>query len=510
MSAVAQEQNATRSSYERARQVLDAGIEAMGGLGSLRAANQIAIAYRGPLHSNAQKASPSSPALVVPMSEERTIIDLTRRRYLNETRLRYPGGQVLHFRRVVDGREGFSIDVPQTRTGNEVLRLSAAGLTNTRISATLEVPHLLLLGALDRVGTLRWVGDTTVHRRAEQIISFVAENQSVISLYFDARTRVLTRYDQITSDALLGDHITASAFPDYRIISGVKIPIRRIDLQGEEMTRDVEYAEVSVNKLPEESLFRVPPGYVEPVAATGPESEPIRKIGDGVYLLQQLPGGYKVVFVEFRDYVMVLETPFSPATSEAAIALIKQTVPNKPIGYVSFTHFHHDHVRGLRPYIAEGATVVTTPGNKAFVEKVAAVHPTVSSDALWLRPHQLILETFSGKRVFTDGTRTVELYSIGPTSHVNEMVMFYFPNEKILFQGDMFSMTESGGVPAGIESNVELARKIEELGLDVRMLIGVHGRIATMEILREALGKMKASQGQSSGVREPEQERRDT
>jgi hypothetical protein len=104
-----------------------------------------------------------------------------------------------------------------------------------------------------------------------------------------------------------------------------------------------------------------------------------------------------------------------------------------------------------------------------------------------------VIETFTGKRVFTDGTRTVELYSIGPVSHVHDMVIFYFPKEKILFQGDMFSLTEAGTLPPIIEINRELVRKVQELGLEVEWLIGVHGGAVSWKTFYDAVEKDQAS-----------------
>ena len=89
--------------------------------------------------------------------------------------------------------------------------------------------------------------------------------------------------------------------------------------------------------------------------------------------------------------------------------------------------------------------------------------------------------------MFTDGKRTVELHSIGPTSHVNEMTMFYFPKEKILFQGDMFSPLEAGGIPPIIEINHELVKKVDELKLDVETLVGVHSGALSWKDFRAAV-----------------------
>ncbi|HEX8746751.1 MAG TPA: MBL fold metallo-hydrolase, partial [Pyrinomonadaceae bacterium] len=167
--------------------------------------------------------------------------------------------------------------------------------------------------------------------------------------------------------------------------------------------------------------------------------------------------------------------------------LIKQTIPDKPIRYVSFSHFHFDHAGGLREYIAEGATFVVPPGNRAFIEQMAKSKFTLKPDTLALSPRPPLIETFENKRTFTDGKRTVELYSIGPTSHVNDMVMFYFPKERILFQGDMFSPLDTGGIPPMIEINYELVNKVEKLKLDVETLIAVHSGTVAWKDFRQAV-----------------------
>ena len=57
------------------------------------------------------------------------------------------------------------------------------------------------------------------------------------------------------------------------------------------------------------------------------------------------------------------------------------------------THHHFDHTAGLRAAIAEGLTVVTHSGNKAFVEAMAARPHTIQSDALAKSPKAVTVTT---------------------------------------------------------------------------------------------------------------------
>jgi glyoxylase-like metal-dependent hydrolase (beta-lactamase superfamily II) len=100
------------------------------------------------------------------------------------------------------------------------------------------------------------------------------------------------------------------------------------------------------------------------------------------------------------------------------------------------THHHGDHIGGLRSFIAEGATVITTAGTRKVVELLVAAPHADRLAAQPRSPEFLLLE--KGRRVLTDGSRTVELIDIGPHPHASEMVIAYLPKERVVFQGDMF------------------------------------------------------------------------
>lgn len=465
----------TWASYQQAKQVLDAGINALGGMENISRADKITINYKSVNHPLGQNAAFNAAPADFERIGAKTLIDYSGNRYVSEGQSNSAGGYKFNFRFVVSPKRSFSIDVLQNRRGNEVRNISEQQKIQLKIGMITEVPHLLLLYAAQRPETLRWAGVTEIDRQKFRAVTFTAENGSQMNLYFDARTNLLARTELVSSLTQLGDAVTGNIFSDYQTIGNVKIPRKRLGFANQFITSENEYAEVKFDFVVGEKLLEVPPGFVEAAPQqTTANSEVMRKVGDGVYLIERIGAAYRVMFVEFDDYVMILEAPTDSDVSKAIIKLVKQTVPNKPIKYVSFSHFHFDHTGGLREYIAEGVTIVVPPGNKTFVEQIAKSKFTLKPDTLALTPRQPIVETFEKKRVFTDGKRTVELYSIGPTSHVNEMVMFYFPKEKILFQGDMFSPLDGGGIPPMIEINHELARKVNELKLDVETLVAVH------------------------------------
>jgi len=84
----------------------------------------------------------------------------------------------------------------------------------------------------------------------------------------------------------------------------------------------------------------------------------------------------------------VIEGPLDETRSNAVIAEIKKSIPNKPIRYLVNTHNHFDHLGGTRTYVAEGATVITDDRNRNFYQRVVlAPQPrTLSPDRLSQAP----------------------------------------------------------------------------------------------------------------------------
>jgi glyoxylase-like metal-dependent hydrolase (beta-lactamase superfamily II) len=202
--------------------------------------------------------------------------------------------------------------------------------------------------------------------------------------------------------------------------------------------------------------------------------------------------------VEFKDYVVALEAPLSTQTGSDVIKRIKELIPNKPIRYVAVTHHHGDHSGGLRAFIEEGATVVTTPGNVNLFKQVAAAK---QDDILAKNPKPLKIETLENKkRVFSDATQTLELYDIGPNAHAKEMVVAWLPKQKILFQADLFFVAYEPG-PLGYtqKPTLQLADKLKELNITPERIAAVHGRVATMAEFAQAVNGSNSKSASSTG-----------
>jgi glyoxylase-like metal-dependent hydrolase (beta-lactamase superfamily II) len=194
------------------------------------------------------------------------------------------------------------------------------------------------------------------------------------------------------------------------------------------------------------------------------------KLGDGLYRLSTGAGSYDSIIVEFKDYVMMLEAGQSIARGEAYIAETKKLIPNKPIRYVANTHPHSDHTGGLPALVAEGATIVTHKNNVEFFDRALNTPRTLMTDVLAKNPKKAKVEGVGDKKVFSDGTRVVEIYYVPNAPHSNGLTFFYIPKEKILFQGDF---TVTPGQPANDHVKA-LYPTLEKLKLDYNRYIPVH------------------------------------
>jgi glyoxylase-like metal-dependent hydrolase (beta-lactamase superfamily II) len=486
----------TLDSYRRARDVLMRGIEATGGLDSIRALQDVTVQLSGARHLRGQSLR-ADPPYDAPVSTGSLVFDARSGRLRWEEQGSFSAGFPFHNVIATDGKQRFAADLRQrtvTPGGNAALSAHQAFLE--------RLPHHILLDQLDRLPTLRWVGETTVDGVRYNVISGAGPAGPggppfVRNFFFDARTGLLTKLETIGPDSFAGDAVQEVVFADYRRYGPVMIPSRRTQRVAGEVIQDHRYAGVRVNTRPSDSVFVRPAGLTEtPQTTNAPQPERFSQVAPGIHLLENAAPGYNMLVAEMTDHLVVVDAPTNSTVTERAIATIKRNIPGKPIRYVVPTHHHSDHAGGMRGFIAEGATIVTTPGNAGLFRRMAAVNThTLRLDALSRAPRAPVIETFTGRRVFTDGARTLEVRDIGPSPHAQELLVAYVPGAGIVFQGDLLNAGNDGtSLVAGNTSTEHFAQWLDRSGLDVRTILGVHSPARTREELRRAVEMMRVGQ----------------
>ncbi len=434
----AQQLNAPQRSYQQARRVLDDAIEANGGLEALRAIKDFTLKEKGKVHARFQSPA-AEPPFATGTSEESLIVDTDRGFVFDDLKVVNTGFNNWT-KTVIKGTEGQTFDM-WSKTATPIVNPSV----NNFRGQIRRLPPFVLLEALDRASTLRWLGEDEIGGRRQKVISVIRPDNQLLTLSFDAETNLLTRYGYLYADPATGDSEIAQTYSGYRTVGKLKLPSGRV-------------------------LYN----------------------SGGII---QNGGTHNVLFVAFNDHVLVVEAPeqiIYNNNSVQALAKIKETVPGKPIKYLVLTHHHSDHAGGFREYVAEGATIVTTAETKSFLEKAAAAESSLLPK---LSPsHKLTIETVENKkRVFQDDKHVVELYDIGPNPHANEILVVYLPKEKILFQADMLNAAANGTIPIAQDPTISFSEKLQQLGLNVEKIYAVHGRSVTPEELRTSIEKRRAS-----------------
>jgi glyoxylase-like metal-dependent hydrolase (beta-lactamase superfamily II) len=205
---------------------------------------------------------------------------------------------------------------------------------------------------------------------------------------------------------------------------------------------------------------------------------------------------YAALAVDFKDYIVVVEGPQSEERANAIITEAKRVIPNKPIKYVVNTHNHFDHSGGLRTFIAEGATIITYQGNKAYFEKIFALPHTLNPDREATTKKKMSIETMTDKKVLTDGNHVIELHRLQGSNHNDGLIVAYLPKEKILVEADAFNPPAQADAPPPnppTANNTNLVENIDRLKLDVETIIPIHypadSRKVTIAELNRAVGK---------------------
>jgi glyoxylase-like metal-dependent hydrolase (beta-lactamase superfamily II) len=205
------------------------------------------------------------------------------------------------------------------------------------------------------------------------------------------------------------------------------------------------------------------------------------------------------VVVNFKDYIVVIEGPQNEARANAIIAEAKKLVPDKPIKYVINTHAHFDHAGGLRPFVAEGATIVTSQGNKGYYEELFKNPHTIAPDKLSMMSPQpkIEVEYVGESKKMVGGDNEIDLYHVDNSMHNDSMLMVYLPKQKVLIEADEFNVLNpipTAAVPNPNKYQVNLLANIERLKLDVDRIIPIHlpnpdTRKVPLQELKYAAGK---------------------
>jgi glyoxylase-like metal-dependent hydrolase (beta-lactamase superfamily II) len=485
-------------SNERANASLDLALQTLGGTARLKSLNEIYITGAGyefrsaevqGLHPDKETKQPHEEKMAISISEGKTSYEIRTRRHDLSWRWR----RQMFFK----DRRAFVDFIAKSAGSSPAPSAMAEQLGYRR-----RVPHLLLLEAAENRASLRWTGEAIYEGRKHDVISCTLPGMDQpLSLFIDSEKHLLSKFEYAIAFPSLGDTTIELAYPSYKSNSDlIMFPAGHHMKIAGKMLLDVSYTTVTTNPSQVASLFEIPEELRSLIVTPGTVTE----IARGVFLVENL-NSYTPMFIEFKDFVLAVEAParhpfvetvpprnYAPASdlSEVFINKIKEKIPSKPIRYLTVTHYHSDHAGGARAFVAEGSTIVTTPGNKRFFESMASASLNVAPDRLSKNPRPLTIETFDKKHVITDGERVVELINVGANPHTEEMIVVYLPKEKFIYQGDLFYYSDYESFPTRTRVGIMrfFARWLKANRITPERIYGFHDTgYSTMEQVNQIL-----------------------
>ena len=327
-------------------------------------------------------------------------------------------------------------------------------------------------GATARTETLRGVKKT--------VVSFTAPNKAKFEAVIDPQNLV-ERIETWFGSPVLGDTKLDAVFSGYKDFGGVKFPTHIVQRLGGYPVLDLTVTDVKPNVAVAIDV----PANVRQAPAPGPDVVQGEKLSDGVWMFQ---GGAKSIAIEFKDHLVVVDAPETEARSILVIDAIKRAIPGKPIRYVINTHPHFDHAGGLRTYAAEGATIITQAANIPFYEQQWSNSRTIAPDRLAKSGRKPVFEGVMGSRTMTDLSRELVIYHYAGNMHHAGMLMVFLPREKMLLEADSWTPPATSNDPPGGAANlVHFYDAVERLKLDVEQVVPMHGRLTTLDEVRQAV-----------------------
>jgi hypothetical protein len=381
--------------------------------------------------------------------------------------------------------------------------------TLSSATATYQTRDTLVRAAntVDRAGRAQnpwlavteWRGDTSVRYRNDCLYRdrwrAVLERPTLVGrerLYVDPSTGYPVKLEWDEPHYLWGqihvEHVYASWISPRGGTASYPGMVSRVEngeTIGSYTTSGVSIALVPKDSAPALAMPANAPDMRHPLAATyggrSPEPDTVR-VGTHSFLLVN-PSYTEAVTLE-RDTVFLLDATIGEARARQDSAWIAKLFPGRHPVAVVVTDLAWPHVAGVRYWVARGATIVSHPGSKGFLEKVTAQRWTLDPDALERnRSARTVALRF---RPVNDslslGGGAIRLYPIdGPGSE--GALMAYLPNDRFLWAGDYVQTTKR---PSQYAIEVEAAAR--RVGIAPERLAAMHIPLSTWSELVTTLG----------------------
>jgi len=188
------------------------------------------------------------------------------------------------------------------------------------------------------------------------------------------------------------------------------------------------------------------------------------------------------MIIEMKDYLIVTEAPLYDERAQVLLTAIQKQWPKKPIKYLLATHFHNDHIGGVRGFARTNATLIVGKGTKQHYKNLYKAPHTVFPDTFAPNPQSVKIKTVSPEKdlILTDGIRKVRIFDVA-NRHSTGMLLAYVEDAKLIFVSDLYSPEFFPvTVPQQFLSwSIDLRAALENSEFDIRWIVGWHGGVSS-------------------------------
>lgn len=388
----------------------------------------------------------------------------------------YPYPSKLSFRAVYHEKRG-------ERTGRDGFRPSPDGpIEPARIGAVFKDLWLsnptILAAYAKALPAVPIVQDGVQYERRE--LSFQG---TLWTLLVDQQTNLPAELSTLEVDTVEGEVNNRIVFSDWREVSSIFFPFRIEQFIDDRIIRREIRQSIEVNppgagkklqlssahgKATDEELrqwgWSMSNFFLRRMALGAPadkdQSQVVEfsKVGDGIYQVQG--SSHNNLLIEGPDGLAIVDAVWYPRRSQSILRKLREKWPDKPLKYVILSHHHLDHIGGLMPFVDAGAAIVTGRNNESYIRRIL----NKSSQQAPL------LSTVQSHATLTGIGRNIELYDI-LNSHAAGFLAVYVPDEKLLFNTDLYSPGAAAHQKAWAK---ELLEAVEFYDIDVDTDVGAH------------------------------------
>lgn len=277
----------------------------------------------------------------------------------------------------------------------------------------------------------------------------------------------------------LGDVTTTTTFAEYHTVDGLSLPTQAVTTVDGHVT-----ARLHIDRYVLDAPATT--AAAPPEAASTPEPTPPAPVVEalvvskGVWLLAGQ--SHHSALIEFADHLVLFEAPQSEARTLAVIAKARELVPGKPLTQMIMSHHHFDHSGGIRAAVSEGAGVIASARDTAFVEEIVKRPHSRQPDALQKAPRPLSVRAVEDQLALEDTAMSAVVYPLNGNPHANTMLMVYIPRDRLVIEADAFS---PGGTYHPYAAHLLEALRARNLRVD--RIVPLHGEITTLAELTKAV-----------------------